>query len=102
LEPWAYFGDWGLSPRTEDAKRVRGPNWRSIPVFQRPLVLSGRTRSCDEVSESVGFCEKLVIGPFLPIVDALQNRPSESPRNLGIRPNNIPEQPGEKLLSACD
>jgi hypothetical protein len=67
--------------------------------FQVP---SGRTRPCDGVSESVNFYEKLVIGPFLPTVDALQNRPSESPRNLGIRSDNIPEQPGEGLLLVYD
>jgi hypothetical protein len=62
----------------------------------------GQTKPCDEVLESVDFCEKLVIGPFLLIVNALQNRPSESPRNLGIRSNNISERPGEGLLSAYD
>jgi hypothetical protein len=71
-------------------------------VFQRLMVPFGRTRFCNGVSESVDFCEKLVIGPFLPIIDALQNRPSESPRNLGIRPDNIPERPGEGLLLAYD
>jgi hypothetical protein len=71
-------------------------------VFQRLLVPFGQTRPCDEVSKSVDFCEKLVIGPFLPTVDALQNRPSESPRNLGIRSDNIPERPSERLLLACD
>jgi hypothetical protein len=71
-------------------------------VFQRLLVPFGRTRPYDEISESVNFCEKFIIGPFLPTVDTLQNRPSESPQNLGIRPDNIPERPGEGLLLACD
>jgi hypothetical protein len=102
LEPRAYFDDWRLNLWTEDAKRMRGPNWRPIPVFQRLLVPFGRTRSYDGISESVDFCEKLIIGPFLPTADALQNRPFESLRNLGIRPNNILKRPGERLLSACD
>jgi hypothetical protein len=102
LESWAYFDDWGLNLWTEDAKWVRGPNWRPISVFQRPLVPFGRTRPYNGVSESVGFCEKLIIGPFLPTVDALQNKPFESLRNLGIRSNNILKRPGEGLLSACD
>jgi hypothetical protein len=71
-------------------------------VFQRLFMPSGRTRPYNEISESVDFCEKLVIGPFLPTIDALQNRPSESLRNLGIRSNNIPKRPNEGLLSACD
>jgi hypothetical protein len=102
LEPRAYFGDWGLNLLTEDAKWVRDPNWRPIPVFQRLLVPFDRTRPYNGVSESVGFCEKLVIGPFLLTVDALQNKPSESPRNLRIRSNNIPERPDEGLLLAYD
>jgi hypothetical protein len=102
LESWAYFDDWGLSPWTKDAKRMRGPNWRPIFVFQRLLVPFGRTRFCDKISENVDFCEKLVIGPFLPTVDALQNRPSESPQNLGIRSDNIPKRPNEGLLLAYD